>query len=94
MKDAPLMMLLASILFAMFIVVAVLLFEGTIEPNRDLINNTSSQSERRAVMDSLRRDHFKLDVLKVEGCEYLVYAGRGLTHKGNCNNPIHKTMHN
>lgn len=28
-------------------------------------------------------------VIRYEGCQYILYD-RGITHKGNCDNPIHK----
>jgi len=34
----------------------------------------------------------EINVLTIEGCEYLIIGNdsRSVTHKGNCNNPIHK----
>ena len=29
--------------------------------------------------------------IKIDSCEYIVYIGETIVHKGNCNNPIHKT---
>jgi hypothetical protein len=31
-----------------------------------------------------------ISVLEIEGCEYLEFSNGARTHKGNCNNPIHK----
>jgi hypothetical protein len=51
-------------------------------------------AERRAVEMGWLPD--KCFVVEVDGCQYVVYhdfyAG-GITHKGNCTNPIHKDSH-
>lgn len=43
----------------------------------------------------IRADHNPLTIVTVDGCEYL-FGDWGnatvLTHKGNCNNPIHKIV--
>ena len=38
-------------------------------------------------------DNYNIKVVTIDSCEYLwvpKYKGVGLTHKGNCNNQIHK----
>lgn len=38
----------------------------------------------------------RIETVKYDGCEYVVLAGwqkiGSITHKGNCNNPIHKVI--
>lgn len=39
--------------------------------------------------DAGRTTNPKVVVDTVDGCEYVIYARGGITHKGNCSNPNH-----
>lgn len=33
-----------------------------------------------------------VDILIIDGCQYFQFPGSHITHKGNCNNPIHRCI--
>ena len=53
--------------------------EETVEVKKETINSTI--------------DAYAVKIVTIDSCQYLwvpKYKGAGLSHKGNCNNPIHK----
>ncbi len=71
--------------------------------DKNLSEKTEQESQYLDLVEQGREEDKLITAIEYDGCEYLIYHGAGhrgsryagwatgMTHKGNCNNPIHKT---
>ena len=55
------------------------------------------QKEQIELVNKFSVNSWGVKEVEHEGCQYIVFANGdrgGITHKGNCNNPIHKVENN